>query len=350
MKNRDFDIALNTDGGELDVSTSSNANHRGILTYLRNILQAIDESRIYCGLVDNPKFNACAFRKQNHDFIAINSGTINVLLRASLSLFSHPRAFTTMGNASGETTKADFSMGVVKQTTFLKPETEKRMAFARAVFQLANSVIFCHELGHIWAGHLDFIHKEDPYAKLYEVSDENSYTNLSQLSKNAIELDADRAGISFSTCSIGDLQAAFSDQSDIVRAWFVATFLVYLIMAERSGSISTFKGVSHPHPYIRLVFSLTHACHEVSDRLNLPMNKMESVGLQCLDDIQSTWSNLRIPGYRLFEERSMRKGVSSALYDLSDELSKLNPRGISRVQYPKPSREDLLDLERDTGV
>ena len=215
------------------------------------------------------------------------------------------------------------------------------MTFAQALFQFSSTFVFCHELGHIWAGHVDHFFKEYPNAKLSETTSTPCYEDLPPKLKQAIELDADRAAVSLFTCSLLDLSHAFQDRDQAFRAWLTAMFLVYSIMGEVSGSVASYRGNTHPHPWLRMMFIIPHACHEVSQRTQQSKEALEAIAMRVVGDIQDTWTRLKISGCQLWTDSSLRKDSMLFMYYLSQELAGLANLGISHCTYPVPRPEDF---------
>ena len=340
MIDETFNAAVAEDGGELDASRSPNPNNRGILLYVRNILAATGNSGIYCGLIKNPQFNACAFETRDHPCIGLFSGALRVLLHASCSLLSHRDAFPSIGSPQDEVGDEPLSGGFITRVHSSQPRCPRRLLFARALFQFASTFIFCHEWGHLWAGHVKYLSKDNQAARLYESSPKEHQT-LFAGQRQAIELDADRAAAAFSVGSLHDLGGAFESPTEAFQAWIIAMILVFQIMGEESRSVSSYEGSSHPHPWLRTLFVMTHALHEAASHTGQAKHELEPISLAAVASVRETWTKLSIPGHELYGARSNREGSTTVLYELSEELSRLYDLGISRCQYPPPDPHDL---------
>lgn len=304
MTDSTFNKAVASDGGELDASASENPANREVLLYLRNAFKAMGNSAIYCGLVKNRNFNACAFRRADRTFIGLNSGALRVLLASSFSLLSNRSVFLDIGSPAEEQADWDMSDGCLGLLMFPQPRCPKRNRFARSLFQFASTFIFCHEFGHHWAGHVDFVFRNNQHGKVYETSSDATYSDLAARTKQALELDADRAAVAVYVCSLFDLVDTFETPLEAFRVWMTAMFLVFSVLGEATGSISSYEGNTHPHPWLRLLFVMTHACHEVSQRTRQSQETLEAVAMEAFGDVQKAWIQLRIPGYQIYENSS----------------------------------------------
>jgi len=343
MIDTDFDTAVRDAGGEFDASTSQNPAQREVLAYARNVLAAIGQSDLYCGLIRNSQFNARAFRFNNRDFIGLHSGAVRVLMCSSFALLSDRKVFPDIGAADDEANDGSFASGFGDLTVASQPKCPQRQFFARAVFQFANAFIFCHEYGHHWAGHVDFVTKSNALSHFYEAPCEAPYLEFNPTTQQAIELDADRAAVSMYVCSLLDLVESFPRRLEAFRAWFTAMFLVYYLMAEASNSIGMSSGNIHPHPSVRMMFVIPHACHEISQRLPPAATNIERVAMSSLFDVQNTWVAIRAPGYSKQLAASVSKDAKIVLFRLHEELATFHQQGISRCVYPTPDPADLED-------
>ena len=343
MIDTDFNTAVLNAGGEFDASTSQNPAQGEVLAYARNALTAMGQSNLYCGLIRNPQFNARAFHFNNRDFIGLHSGAVRVLLCSSFALLSHRKVFPDIGAAADEPNEDSFASGFRDLTVTFQPNCPQRQFFARAVFQFANTFIFCHEYGHHWAGHVDFVTKSNSLAHLYEASCEAPYLEFNSTTMQAIELDADRAGVSMYVSSLLDLVESFPRRLEAFHAWFTAMFLVYYLMGEATNSIATYSGNTHPHPSVRMMFVIPHACHEIAQRLPPAAKNIERVAMSSLFEIQNAWNAIQAPGYSERLVESVSKDARIVLFKLHQELATLHEQGISRCVHPAPDPADLED-------
>ena len=340
MIDPDFDVAVRGAGGELDASTSQNPAQRFTLEYIRNVLRAMGQSQLYFGLVRNRFFNARAFRYNERRFIGLHSGAVRALQHSSWALLSHRRVLPSIGSPSREIGEHEFRSGFQHLTHSAMPRCPDRQLFARALFQFAGALIFCHEHGHHWAGHVEYVTRLDPKFYLCESHEDAPSLGLDAYTMQAIELDADRAAVSMYVGSFVDLCDAFPDHNQALRAWFTAMFLVFYLMGEATGSLADVSGSTHPHPSVRMMFSIPHACQEISRRMPHLSRNVGEIATSSLMEIQASWSAIRAPGSENLE-RAVSENGRRVLFALHRELSRLQSRNISKCVYPEPDEADI---------
>lgn len=144
------------------------------------------------GIINNAKIGAFAtVGEKNVDFIGVHFGTISLLSAIFTRMLSNPNILSYIGDSSLETNagRSHFVPIQEDQENFspCRPSCRIRSEFSKHLSLTGLVFIFGHEIGHISNGHFGIIKKRQ------HNDHANRNVELSNLEKQAMELDADRS-------------------------------------------------------------------------------------------------------------------------------------------------------------
>ncbi|WP_242309242.1 hypothetical protein [Bacillus cereus group sp. BfR-BA-01524] len=148
--------------------------------------------------INNPTFNACAFKQEDMYFIGINIGVVQVLEKLFNYIMAHPNLMVGIGDASHELEQDIGSSLIVTNHDYLRlfsnydteissPVNEERRSFAKTLCAYALEFLILHEYGHIVSGHVDYFQNKRSSSFIFELNSREK----SGLFMQTLEMDAD---------------------------------------------------------------------------------------------------------------------------------------------------------------
>jgi hypothetical protein len=170
-------------------------------SYVAGIVAALcsDPSsvNIEVNLIANIELNAVAGIQDGLDCIGINLGVGKTLESLFDNMLSDPECLPDIGDASLESRHEDFDpetyvwdpTGQTVPRPY-RPKCSKRAEYATRLSNAAFYFFFFHELGHVFNGHVDWLHANFGFHSLDERT-AATIPGLSTLDRQTLEMDAD---------------------------------------------------------------------------------------------------------------------------------------------------------------
>lgn len=198
--------------------------------------------------VEDSEVNACAFLRDNYDYMRINTGTLVTIYSLLHSAFSNPNVFPNIGDARKETgcQVNGFFDSQKKQILFDSvPIDENRKMISEFASLLATRFIAMHELGHLLNGHTHYIGtlKSNYYIEMIVKEKLSKISNKIDISyaldRRTMEMDADAfAATNSMTNLIGLFQnkesfnLIFDHMENPYQIFELWSFVIHLIFME----------------------------------------------------------------------------------------------------------------------
>lgn len=310
---------------------------------------------IYIDFVANGKLNAHANSRTPYDLIGIHTGTIHNIGMFFDVIFSHPRVFEGWGDSEKEVGDFETLAGIrwsEDMSAVLKnlarlgisreraPRCPERRQLAGRVMSMALDFIFFHEMGHILYGHTDYLRMRGQGGKLAEFE---AHSTLDPEFRQAIELHADSYAVwQITVPFLGSTEGAVPDKDDDVfleLVLFAIASVFYLLCPDRYYLEDCVKW-PHPHPGVRLQYSIGFVARYVKMHLGWPEAKLEKLkarwvtALLHLEDVERV---LGVPSAVWSAYESDRQKVV-------DRMTTLTHRLVNDVYPAMPTRVPLRKL------
>jgi hypothetical protein len=313
-----FDEFFSNEGGLADMSghpgeTIFAERRRSYQKFLRD--RAADLAKqgtiidVHFDFIDSPDINAAAGKAGELYLIGVNFGTLETLMSVPNALLSWPEILPQIGDASKEQPEVFDLAGAVGVTyqprsdrvsnngrRTLLPRDKMRQFAAICMTLMGIDFVVAHELGHIMAGHVDFLGSQGLALRLNEHSP--TATPLSVPLLQAIELEADLdAGFMLASAVlerfiIGNDFAEMFDEQTFLTLWVFTVLMLFHLFDLAGSSVETYQQKEHPHPEHRLLFVLT-ALLANTEMTNPKMGTLvENARAAGLEELDRAWSLL----------------------------------------------------------
>lgn len=295
--------------------------------------------------VDSPDINAVAGKSDSLYLIGVNFGTLESLIGVPNALLSWPEVLPQIGDASGERPEVFDLAGIIGVTwqprsdrvnengrRLLLPRDPTRRQAAICMTLMAMDFVFAHELGHILAGHLDFLGSQGLALRMNEKRSESAALSVPLFHALEIEADLDAGSMLASSVLerllIGNDFAEIFDEKTFLTLW-IFTVLVLFHLFDLAGSpVEAYQGKEHPHPEHRLLFALTSLsamAESTHPKLATLIDNARAVGIEELD---RAWSILGLAD----SARQAERRHTAAFIDEGTRLADSFPATLEPVR------------------
>lgn len=230
---------------------------------------------ISCRFVEADVFNARVRRSEECYAIEINNSVPLLMMILFGALLSHEEMLPYLDH--GGTLATDETLPAIadpldfgNRATWQVALTKERSFAALTLADMCSFFIFCHEIGHVVAGHADALHElegEDEIAELVSVARPNKITDEV---RQAWELDADAVAATLLMSFIEELLHLRSSRAELevflgetetalpnLLATVVAALFAFFCYVTGARDRLDLKS-SHPHPLVR-----AHCLHDM---------------------------------------------------------------------------------------
>jgi hypothetical protein len=299
--------------------------------------------------VRSMRVSAMATKTAEADYVLISRGAIASIYGTMSGLMSTPSFMPSVGVASAEVSpNVPLTNGfppmplLTKEhdettVSFYHPSDPARGAFGTMLADNALHFLLWHELGHILAGHLEWMEKLG-LAALVSIAD----TDGGMPDRHVLECDADCFAAhveSYLNChpsvqpSWKDTFQWSVDPTDAGLIAYATAVSALFRLIDSGGLAPTAPKGSHPHPAVRsnIAASFAYSLAMVAGQLvpgDLPRIVTGSVGL-----VEQTWAHLGLPGQRTGDPSTWAKEVARMSNELVKRYDQLKPglRKFARV-------------------
>jgi hypothetical protein len=231
----------------------------GVMEQLR-LYNALAGAEIFCGVLENPTFNAMATIYRGREFIGIYSGSLITIARFFYAFLSDPSTLLSIGEPSSESVSEEVIAGLRvperSAPSARRPACDTRFRAAQHLAFCASLLLFFHEFSHLELCHLEFLIKSYGLNEYPELPASDLTLEQSTL-RMALEWDADNSGLlsSLNVWRTLNSQIGYPALAPIGpdRSWLVAAEMLFWIMEIVRPSESGSDFPSHPSPPFRLI-------------------------------------------------------------------------------------------------
>jgi len=206
---RVFQEAVASDGGRLDTAELPPAtakSYEHLATRARGFLKSAQAALpwmppIYFDFIDDWKFNAIAFKRNEQYFIGVNRGAVATLLVLFDRILADRRILTFIGDPQLEAEAlpllpnlgASFENTVASVREFSPPRDSSRRSTSNKLVEFAMDFLTGHEFAHVANGHVDHMLRTQGVSIVDELgaNDGSPLSSESALASQAKEMDAD---------------------------------------------------------------------------------------------------------------------------------------------------------------
>ena len=248
------------------------------------------QPEVYVGLVHNPEFTAFAFQERKREFIAVFTGTIEIIYSLCYRVMSHsatrpgvgcpgkefpPEKIPFIPTNAEEWIERGRSNGDLRQPT-PKPQDQVRQHYAHLLARVVLDYILLHEFGHLCAGHLSLDHEVSARGLVTQCSETGAY-KLSPLTDQTLELNADSfaAGACLRTAIDRHLnpdeavipiwKPFYQDLRGAIETHCFAIYLFFRIFEIAQEPLADLENGTHPPARVRMACATAIMKSHLSD-------------------------------------------------------------------------------------
>lgn len=363
-----FDAEVNSIGGRYSYTDCKNDNYIFLSHPLIPIIDLIDIHKklheecgdynfnVYVDFINNPAYNAKAFKNENKYFIGLFIGLVFILRDYFYTIMSDSLWFDVIGNASKEEkidnlnwVKEGYSCTNFKDIPFgllyhKVPKDHTRGAFAGIMLGFAYEFLTYHEFGHIYHGHLDYLQENQ---SIFAVSESvNKIREATE--RHLLEIDADifaitslflRLSVSTSLsdmntdCFIGIKSPeivnarAMTDPDFTLFCWFFAVYSLFKIFDIHNLPLINYKYYTHPHPMIRIRLIEERILEVCEEAYNVKKYTVSNILERAILMVESIWSMSKLSDFeietrkKLFKDSKLEaERYKSSIKELSQKI------------------------------
>lgn len=229
----------------------------------KNTLPAMPD--VCFDIIESSKLDAHAFYSGQHAFIAVTTGTIDLIYDMFNRMMSHPDILPHIGVASDEKINPEPLFDMVQDTKhFNSPTTTPidpiRKQVAEILSVLAVNYVVYHELAHIRFGHLKY---EMTVGNRSHTSEKQLGTAVNSFwTSQATEMNADAFATSEGLGYVFRLSEhhhqlppphnqAFAKPREALIIWFFAIYSLIRLFGEGDYNLDSLESLTHPPPRVR---------------------------------------------------------------------------------------------------
>ena len=347
-----FHTAVEDKGGKLDIEAmhcvSREHYFEPLIARMDDIVNHLRQSKsadsflddVYYDFVFNPLPNAFCRKRGGKYFIGINSGLVQIIHDVYFQLFSHPLFLPEIGNAAGEDPQraGSFAHGfgarqslAYSNSSFMTfreppiPKCENRFLMARILSFLTVEFTFCHELGHILTGSLDYLSSLQDDATICELNSEKDNLPRDQKIQRHMEYSADSFAI-FHALAEETMFQYFREEESISAfrfdlkelsyyGWFFCICILFRIFSQHGLPARHYRQESHPHPQMRIYGNWMNLRFSKVVNEDPDTERILDLCAKAVIDVGKYWTLFQIPGFQ-YDANS----DSALTYDLAVEI------------------------------
>lgn len=319
--------------------------------YGKNLREVPD---IHFNVTNYDRFQAYAFKKNGHYYIALSIGAIRSLYNFFCYLYSQP-SFLSGAFGGNEESEITLTLNPIHSRLIdnfynydfeITPSTVIRKSLAYETFYKAIDYLLMHEVAHITHGHLDYNTQTDGHFMMFE---EDKIKKTKMDIRKSLEYDADCTATVFNLQPLPFLGWNTHNAEIEVRALVIAMYFLFKLPALKEYNIEDFHFRTYPSPDQRLSIQLANIASFYASTENLRsvvdiekvIGTSQQIYFDCINITEKIFGLKRIEDKSLFffsqQSHQYLATIRDSWNEIRDDLEKIAFVSIA----PKDDEIDL---------